>query len=142
MRIEEVESIRVLEPNLDYKTIQDEVPINPSEYNGEKVSIYVKKLSKEILAGKFFNVVSDNTNTNGMALSINLEIFVGPEAYFNPLSGEIRSSMSRTVINGMIVNPITNKIIWKSCVQIREIPDPKSKKFKKAIELLYSNLEK
>ena len=142
VRIGEVESIRVLEPKLDYKTIQDEDPINPSEYHGEKVSIYVKKLSEEILAGKFFNVISDITNTSGMTLSIDLEIFVGPEAYFNPLTGEFRSSMSRTVINGMIVNSITNKIIWKNYVQVREIPDPKSIKFKKAIELLYSNLEK
>ena len=135
-------SIYIQKPIINYRDMEDDSPLNPADYNGEEVSKALFDLSKKIMIEKSYNILPDSEHQNYLSLILKLNVYVGPGASWNPLSRKIKSGMTRTVISGSIVDPDDRSHVWLNRVQIRELPDPESEKFREAIQLLFSNLSK
>lgn len=78
-------------------------------------------------------------NQHLLILSHSLYVKVGPGSYWNPFSGAIGSSMSRSHLRASLVHCSSGQVLWKNEVLLRELPLVTSSKFAEALELLYAN---
>lgn len=75
-------------------------------------------------------------------LVLDLKVQVGPGGSWNPLSGGIKSGMSYSRIRAVLIDTKSGNALWKSKLQLREIPDPTDQDFIQSINLLYKNLKR
>lgn len=69
-----------------------------------------------------------------------LRVRVGAKAtYIEPISGQIRSGESQTVLATALIDPMAGTVVWKNEILVRKILRPDSKDFERSLSALYAS---
>lgn len=126
---------------LNAKALSDEDSKFKTMYNkilGERINLFRSSSNTDLVNDLKALAVSLN-DTNILVLL--LRVKVGPSGTWDPFSGAITSGSSYTRLKALLVEIKTGRSLWKNEVQLREIPDPESSNYKKAVSLLFDNLK-
>lgn len=116
-----------------------------TDQNVDKVRMYHKlnaiipKLSRGIVnndAGILLKSIA-TTDTHVSVLVSYVRVKVGSGGSWNPNSGAITSSNSKTILHAALIQCATGKVLWMDQVLLREAPQLSNSRFSEALELLF-----
>jgi len=81
-----------------------------------------------------------NQLNNNRLLVVSMVIKVGPNGYWNPMSGAIASGMSNTRFRAVLIENGKRTKPWQNEVFVREVPQPGSITFSDTVAALFINL--
>ncbi len=105
---------------------------------GERINPF--RLSSTPELADDLKVLAESSD-NADILIFMVRVKVGPDGTWNPFNGAITSNSSYTRLKALLVETKNGRSLWKNEVQLREIPDPESSDYKKAVKLLLENLK-
>jgi hypothetical protein len=72
--------------------------------------------------------------------SVRIRFYLGPGAFWEPLSGGILSSSERVLFEGRLIAPDQDRVLWEQAVQIRESLDVSESTLKDMVQVLLNTL--
>ena len=102
------------------------------------------KLSRGLI-NDYTNILlkSISTNNEHSTLLVNyVNVKVGSGGTWNPNSGAITSSNSKSTLHAALIQCVTGKALWMDKVLLRELPILSSQRFSEALKLLFLNFPK
>ena len=76
----------------------------------------------------------------GSIFSVRSRFYLGPGAFWEPMSGQIRSSSERVLFEGRLIAPDQDRVLWEQAVQIRESLNVSESTLKDMVQMLLNTL--
>jgi len=107
----------------------------------EKIAPMIPKLSYGVMEEKTTSLMkSIYSDSNPRAILVNyVRVKVGSGGSWNPNSGAITSSNSKSIFNAALIQGNTAQCIWRRQVFLRNIPNLADEKYFEALTLLYED---
>ena len=109
-----------------------------------KIRPIIPNLSQGVIDGNASSILTDfYSRTNNQVILVNyLRVKVGTSGGWNPNSGAITSSDSKSVFYAALIQGDTGQILWRNQVLLREIPKLKNPLFSDSLKLLFTGFPK